>query len=112
MSSLLSEHDRIRVWNDNLRQFHRGGMVVISRGIAALDRAVWAEVVTAVARFDAFTADNDPYGEHDCAVVVIGELQIMWKIDYFDLTLLHHSDDPGDPEITKRVLTIMLAEEY
>jgi hypothetical protein len=113
MSSLLSENDRIRIWNDHLRQFHRGGMVVISRGLAALDRQVWAEVITAVARFDAFTRENDPYGEHDCALVEIGGgLSVIWKIDYFDPTMLHQSDDPTDPRVTKRVMTIMLAEEY
>jgi hypothetical protein len=112
MSSLVSENDRIRIWNDHLRQFHRGGMVVISRGLAALDRQVWAEVITAVARFDAFTPENDPYGEHDCALVELGELQIIWKIDYFDPTMLHQSDDPADPTVTKRVMTIMLACEY
>ena len=112
MSSLVSESSVIAVLNDNLRRFHCGGMVVISRGIAALDRKVWADVIVSVAEFDAFTPDNDPYGEHDCAVVDIGPLKVIWKIDYFDPAMLHHSDDPSDPEKTRRVLTIMLAEEY
>jgi hypothetical protein len=86
--------------------------VVVSRGIAALPRQVWAEVIVAVAEFDRFTGDNDPYGEHDCAVVEIGALKVIFKIDYFDPTMLYHSDDPTDPNLTKRVMTIMLAEEY
>jgi len=112
MSSFVSESTVIAALNDNLRRFHAGGMVVISQGMAALDREVWREVVAAVATFDAFTPDNDPYGEHDCAVVDVGGLPIIFKIDYYDPTMLHHSDDPANPELTKRVLTIMLAEEY
>lgn len=112
MSSLLSESGRISLLNDFLRRRHQGGTVVISRGIAALDRSVWADVITAVAEFNDFTPENDPYGEHDCAVVELGELKIIWKIDYYDPTMMYHSDDPTDPRITRRVMTIMLAEEY
>ncbi|MEX0957317.1 MAG: DUF3768 domain-containing protein [Rhizobiaceae bacterium] len=112
MSSLVKENQRISVLNDQLRKLHRGGMVVISRGIAALDRKVWAKVIVAVAEFDNFTPDNDPYGEHDCAVVDVDGLRVIFKIDYFDPTMLHHSDDPTDPAKTRRVMTIVLAEEY
>ena len=86
--------------------------MVISRGIAALPRAVWAEVIVAVAEFDAFSPNNDPYGEHDCAVVEVGPLKAIFKIDCLDPSMLHHSDNPTDPNVTKRVMTIMLAEEY
>jgi hypothetical protein len=37
---------------------------------------------------------------------------IFFKIDYYDRTLSHHSPDPGDPSVTERVITAMLAEEY
>lgn len=112
MRSLVNESRVIAALNDTLRQFHRGGMVVISRGVAALPRAVWAEVIVAVAEFNAFTPDNDPHGEHDCAVVDVDGLKVIFKIDYYDPSMLYHSDDPTDPEETRRVMTIMLAEEY
>ncbi|MEQ9178139.1 MAG: DUF3768 domain-containing protein [Nitratireductor sp.] len=112
MSSLVSESKVIAALNDNLRRFHQGGMVVISRGVAALSRPVWAEIIVAVAEFDRFTPDNDPYGEHDCAVVEVDGLTVIFKFDYFDPDMLHHSDDPTDPAKTRRVMTIMLAEEY
>ena len=59
MRSLVSENKVIAALNDSLRRFHTGGMVVISRGIAALPREVWAEVIVAVAEFTAFTPHND-----------------------------------------------------
>jgi hypothetical protein len=37
---------------------------------------------------------------------------IFWKIDYFDLKLKWHSPDAANPDVTHRVLTIMLACEY
>ncbi len=110
--SSLTDSDRIRILNDHLRQLHRGGMVVISRGIAAMPRAAWADIIVAVAKFDGFNPENDPYAEHDCANVDVDGLPIVFKIDYFDPTMLHQSDDPTDPNLTKRVLTIMLGEEY
>ncbi|MEQ8826157.1 MAG: DUF3768 domain-containing protein, partial [Parvibaculum sp.] len=62
--------------------------------------------------FDDFTPDNDPHGEHDFGSVRIDENAIFWKIDYYDRSMEAGSPDPADPEVTTRVLTIMLADEY
>jgi hypothetical protein len=56
---------RIRTLNDELRRFGRGGRIMITPGIQALGVRAIARVLTAVAAFDAFTGDNDPYGEHE-----------------------------------------------
>ena len=62
--------------------------------------------------FDAFTPENDPHGEHDCAVMTVDGIRIIWKIDYYDLSRQYHSPDASDPTVTSRVMTIMRADEY
>jgi hypothetical protein len=102
----------IQILNDRLRTYGAGGRVVMTAGISALDDGTRKQVVSAIRAFDAFTEDNDPQGEHDCAMLEVDDLTVMFKIDYYDLTLSAHSSDPADPALTKRVLTVMLAEEY
>jgi hypothetical protein len=71
-----------------------------------------AEAVTAARAFADFTPDNDPDGEHDFGAFRIGEQRLVWKIDYYDPTMRYGSRDPSDPADTKRVLTVMLADEF
>jgi len=103
---------RIRELNDQLRRDHVGGRIVITAGIQALGTAVMCRILAAVAEFDNFTEDNDPWGEHDCGVLTVSSRRIIFKIDYFDRQLIYHSPDASDPTVTTRVMTVMLAEEY
>jgi hypothetical protein len=103
---------RICTLNDQLRRFGRGGRIMPTSGIQALGAEAVARVLAAVAGFDAFTADNDPYGEHDCAILTVDDVSVLFKIDYYDRSLTYHSPDPSDPTVTERVMTVMLASEY
>jgi hypothetical protein len=103
---------RIRELNDQLRCQTTGGRVVVTRGIQALGADDLRAVLLAVARFDDFSEDNDPWGEHDCAILTIAGRRVLFKIDYFDHYLTYHSPDASDPAVTERVMTVMLAEEY
>jgi hypothetical protein len=111
----MTDNHRIaktRDLNDRLRQQGFGGRLVMSAGVAALAPAALAQVLAAVRCFAFFTPDNDPYGEHDCAVLAVGDQRFIWKIDYYDQSLTTGSPDPSDPTVTTRVLSVMLAEEY
>jgi len=112
MDIVVSENEKIRALNDAFRQTFSGGTVMLTAGMLSLPAEVRQCLIEAVQQYDAFTPENDPYGEHDCAIVDADGHRVLFKIDYYDLELLHHSDDPTDPEQTRRVLTIMLPEEY
>lgn len=61
----------VRRLNDRLRMTGEGGRIFITRGIQALDPQTVVNILAAVASFDAFNRDNDPYGEHDCATLEV-----------------------------------------
>lgn len=104
---------RIRELNDLCRTaMGVGGKVYMTQGVAALPAADRSAIREKVERFDDFTPDNDPYGEHDFGSFEQAGEKIFWKIDYYDRALGMGSDDPADASKTTRVLTIMLADEY
>ena len=106
------ETARIRELNDQLRRNFEQGMAVITPGIAALGEEAITRIARTVAIFDGFCHANDPYEEHDFGAFDADGHNVLFKIDYFDETLTYHSPDPSDPSVTRRVITIMLAEEY
>ena len=96
-----SLHDRTR------------GKTYMTDGVNALGPTFFTRAIAAVAAFDKFSEDNDPYGEHDFGSFALSGKKLFWKIDYFskadpDLG----AEDASDPAMTDRGLTIMLAEEY
>ncbi|MBI1262752.1 MAG: DUF3768 domain-containing protein [Rhizobiales bacterium] len=112
MTSTLSAI-RVRELNDAFRiGGFSTGQWMLTRGVVALGPDFITLVTQAVQGFDGFTPDNDPYGEHDFGSFNLCGETLFWKIDCYDTTLTYGSDDPSDPTVTRRVLTIMLASEY
>jgi hypothetical protein len=103
---------QIRALNDELRRRLIGGMAVITPGIAALGQEAVARIVKTIEVYDDFCHANDPHEEHDFGAFDADGHRVFFKIDYFDSTMTVRSPDPSDPNVTKRVITIMLAEEY
>jgi len=67
-------------------------------------------LLQAVQDFNAFTPDNDPYGEHDFGSIVWHTNKTFWKVDYYDQQLQYWCD-PLSLDC-RRVLTVMLSSEY
>jgi hypothetical protein len=108
----LIKRQRIRELNDAFRASPIGGKIMLTLGVQALSDQDHATALAQVRTFSAFTPDNDSHGEHDFGAFDVGGEKLFWKIDYFDPSYELGSDDAADPNVTRRVLTIMLADEY
>ena len=102
--------------------------VVATVGFRSMPDADQSRVRELIETFDAFTEDNDPHGERDFGCVyqlgdgrwtterprVRGDERerVFWKLDYYDRELRFASGDAANPAITRRVLTVMLSDEY
>jgi hypothetical protein len=104
------EVDRIRALNDALRTSLAGGSIMLTQAVAALGAEAQREILEALKRYDEFDADNDR--EHDFGAVEIKGTRIVFKIDDYDRDYAFASPDASDENLTRRVMTIMLAEEY
>lgn len=104
--------EKVKQLNDAFRKSFSGGKVLLTCGIASLPLVQQNEVINKVKKFNDFTEDNDPYGEHDFGCFDYRGKQIFWKIDLYDLNYEFYSPQPDDETQTNRVLTIMFAEEY
>jgi hypothetical protein len=124
--AVLTRAEQIARLNDLARRAMGIACVVVAtEGIRALLEADQSRVRELVENFDAFTPDNDPFGERDFGAIYQGldgvwstlrpvdvAVTVFWKIDAYDRALRFGSEDPADPAVTRRVLTIMLASEY
>ena len=109
---MSSPTERICALNDQLRQDLSTGLAVMTPGVAALGPDVVDRIVKTVSVYDDFCHANDPHEEHDFGAFDAEGQRIFFKIDYYDNSLSAHSPDPADPSVTRRVITIMLANEY
>ena len=118
MTHTLPQPPSIAWLNDRFRRSLDGsGKRLMTAGIAAMSFQDQAAILGKVMEFDTFTEDNDPHGEHDFGAFEHAGKRIFWKIDYYDRASFgtgHDcgSENPADPAVTLRVLTIMLASEY
>ena len=106
--------EKIALLNDKARKGLLPGStkMLLTRMVAALPELELAHLRSAVASFDDFNEDDDPYGERDFGAIELGGKRYFWKIDYYDRSLRFGAEDPTDISDTMRVLTLMHASEY
>lgn len=104
--------DKIAQLNDLLRQTFLTGKIVLTPAVEALPPATRERVLSMVRCYDDFDLGNDPHGERDFGGFTLNGQGYFWKIDYYDTDFQYLSPDPANPQVTRRVLTIMLADEY
>ncbi len=110
--SLREQNDAFRTDQALVSERIARDQLVITRGVAAHGNAFIDRALQAVREFSDFTEDNDPWGEYDFGAFALDGVPLYWKIDSYDNELEYGSPDPRDPALTRRVLTILLAEEY
>ena len=71
-----------------------------------------AELLRAIRDHEDFGPDVNPHGERDFGCIEFRGEALYWKVDYYDRAPEFGSPDPADPNVTTRVLTILLTSEY
>ena len=85
---------RVRELNDLLRTQGKGGMVVQTPGIASSPPGILQEIFHDGV-FRRLQFRQRPWGEHDCAVLQVGDVRVIWKIDYYKKVLDLFVAGPG-----------------
>lgn len=104
----MQTEDAVKVAELNDRFRHSGSGVVVTPGVQVLEDL--GGLINDIRRFNEFSEDNDPYGEHDFGTMYWFGEKVFWKIDYYDQAL-KYGEDPLSSKC-RRVLTVMLASEY
>jgi hypothetical protein len=133
MSAVLSaareQTARIARLNDMARRAMGIACTAVATvGFRSLPEADQSQVRELIETYDAFDEDNDPHGERDFGTIYqLGDgrwtterprvrederERVFWKLDYYDRELMFGSEDAANPAVTRRLLTIMLSDEY
>ena len=102
----VEERTQKAILNDQFRKLGFG--VTMTCGAAELPEIIG--LMQRIRAYDEFTPDNDPYHEHDFGKLDWRGAKVFWKIDYYNDKLTCYEDPPSGG--CKRVMTVMLAEEY
>ena len=108
----LPRVEQIAKLNDRLRITGTGGAIMITQNVQRVTGFDANVLAAALAGFEGFDPDNDPHGERDFGEISLWGYDLLWKIDYYNLDLKFGSNDPADPAVTSRVLTVMLASDW
>lgn len=77
-----------------------------------LDRLILSTQVQKALRDWKPAANDESDNEQDFGILYVRDQKLFFKIDYYDRTLEWGSEDPANPEVTIRVMTVMMPEDY
>ena len=129
LATAREQTTRIARLNDMARQAMGVACTAVETvGFRSLPEADQSQVRELIETYDAFDEDNDPHGERDFGCIYqLGDgrwtterprirdderERVFWKLDCYDRDLRFGSEDAANPAVTRRVLTIMLSDEY
>jgi len=124
MAETTEKATRIRELNDEFRanplKTGPNNRVVFTHGVSSRSHEELTEILEIVKSFGTpnnehgtkFDHSNGPWEEHDFGAFEYAYTKFFWKIDYYNNECTFGSDDPGNSEVTCRVLTVMQASEY
>lgn len=121
-----AKSDAIARLNDATRQL-RHGQTIMTPAVSQLHEIDRAAMFGVLARYDAFTPDNDPKGLRDSGFIhktadgiwvqglpqtdgTFAEL-VHWHIDYYNLNFDEVAQTPENSALTHRILTIVSVSE-
>ena len=99
----------IRSINDHFRRNCQA--VNVTSSIHALGPEFFNRALKVVRHYDNFRPSVNPYEDHDCGIFKLDGYQCAWLIETYNRDMSGPSSDPSNPNITTRLLTIMLAHE-
>lgn len=121
----MEKHEIIAHQNDLFRRFHMPpdgaknckeagilGRFFFTDGVSHKGLEFQLEVIAAIGKFCAFDEGNNPHAERDFGQVKVLDTHVFWKLDYYNLDFSAGSEEPENPLVTRRVLTLMLPSEY
>lgn len=121
MIEIEINHDAIAQQNDEFWMSFGApngipGRVVMTQGVSDLGMASRLRMHQAIVAYDGFTEDNDPDAHHDFGEITIdvdgAPVRIWFKLDLYDLRYETGSEQPDDPQLTRRVMTLLMPSEY
>ena len=107
---IASQNDQFRQERGSQRSIP--GKWVLTAGVHDCGYDFIKQAVEAVAAFDSFSEDNNPYGERDFGAFTVEGKKLFWKIDCYDRSYCEGSRNRSDLSQTGRVLTILFPHEY
>lgn len=111
-STIIAEqYDKFRAQDPSIP-----GRILFTSGVNALieenARATPEGLLRVIREFNNFSEDNDPHGHSDFGSLTFVGTRLFWKIDLYDPDYRYGSEQPTNLWKTRRVLTVMLPQEY